>query len=75
MMNDVRVLYLDLPCSIRGFVRKHAFMYFIVLNSRLSREQNRKTLQHELDHIRSGHLEAEGDVQLMECEIKHDIKI
>lgn len=47
-----RVILQDLPTSIRGFV----FLGedgdpVIVLNSRLTREQNRKTFRHEKGHI------------------------
>lgn len=50
---DERVIMQDLPTSVHGFV----FLDengdpAIVLNSRLSREQNRKTLKHERRHIR-----------------------
>ena len=47
-----RVILEDLPTSVRGFV----FLDddgepVIVVNSRLSREQNRKTYDHESNHI------------------------
>ena len=52
-MNETRVIMKDLPTSVHGFV----FLGddgepVIVLNSRLSREQNRKTYEHECRHIR-----------------------
>lgn len=54
-MNDDRVILQDLPTSVRGFV----FLDddgepVIVLNSRLSREQNLRTIKHEKDHIARG---------------------
>lgn len=49
---EERVILLDLPTSVRGFV----FLDengdpAIVLNARLTREQNRRTYDHEKDHI------------------------
>ena len=49
---EERVILLDLPTSVRGFV----FLDengdpAIVLNARLTREQNRRTYDHEKAHI------------------------
>jgi len=54
---DERVILMDLPTSVRGFV----FLDengdpAIVLNARLTREQNRRTWQHERQHIERGDL-------------------
>lgn len=49
--DQYRVIYLDLPCSIKGFVTKKCDYYTIVLNSRFNLEQNKKTFLHELEHI------------------------
>lgn len=56
-MNENEVVLADLPTSIRGFV----FLGddgepVIVVNSRLTREQNRRTFRHEKDHIRKDQL-------------------
>lgn len=56
-MNENEVILADLPTSVRGFV----FLDddgdpVIVVNSRLTREQNRKTFRHERRHIRRGDL-------------------
>lgn len=60
----IDVVLLDLPCSVRGFTKKCPDgNYVIVLNSRMSREQNQKTYQHELTHIKEGHLEKELNIQ------------
>lgn len=51
----------DLPETIRGFtILGSDYEPIIVLNSRLSREQQRKTYRHELNHILSGQLHDEG---------------
>ena len=54
---EERVILLDLPTSVRGFV----FLDengdpAIVLNARLTREQNRRTYDHEKDHIKNDEL-------------------
>lgn len=51
-MDDNRVILEDLPTSVRGFVfRDDDGDPVIVLNSRLTYEQNRRTYKHEQDHI------------------------
>lgn len=57
-MNENEVILADLPTSVRGFV----FLGddgepVIVVNARLTREQNRKTFKHEKRHIRRGDME------------------
>ncbi len=64
---NVNVILLDLPCSVRAFTKKHAEGYTIVLNARLNRETNQKSLEHELKHIRLNHLDTEINVQEIEC--------
>jgi hypothetical protein len=54
-MDENRVILQDLHTSVRGFV----FLGddgdpVIVVNSRLTREQNRKTWEHERKHIADG---------------------
>ena len=47
-----RVILQDLPTSVRGFVfQGEDGEPVIVVNSRLTREQNQKTFRHEKDHI------------------------
>ena len=48
--NDISIYYVELPYSVSGFVKKitdnhHA----IVLNSRLSHEENMRTLTREIE--------------------------
>lgn len=48
---------LDLPTTVRGFCyHDNEGEEFIVLNSRLTREQNLKTYDHEQKHIERGDL-------------------
>lgn len=56
-MDENEVILQDLPTSVRGF----CFLGedgepVIVVNSRLTREQNRKTYRHERKHIRKNQL-------------------
>lgn len=56
-MDENEVILRDLPTSVRGFV----FLGedgdpVIVVNSRLTREQNRRTFRHEKKHIENDEL-------------------
>ena len=54
-MDENRVILQDLPTSVRGFVYQgDDGDPVIVVNARLTREQNRKTYDHERDHIARG---------------------
>lgn len=56
-MDEEKVILQDLPTSVRGFVfQDDAGDPVIVLNSRLSREQNRRTYEHERGHIDRGEM-------------------
>ena len=57
-MNDERPARLiDLPTSVRGLCfHDDEGEEFIVLNSRLTWEQNRKTYEHEKQHIDRGEM-------------------
>lgn len=51
-MDENRVILQDLPTSVRGFVFQDPDGNpVIVVNSRLTREQNRRTYKHEQSHI------------------------
>ena len=50
--NYAKVILLDLPCAVHGFVVSDGFdFYTIVLNSRLSYEMQRQAYMHEVSHI------------------------
>lgn len=56
-MNETPVYFMNLPTTVRGFVTFGADSEpIIVLNARMSMEQQRKTWIHEVNHIDSGHL-------------------
>ena len=53
-MNE-KVILQDLPTTVRGYCfHDDDGEAFVVLNARLTREQNIKTYDHEQDHIRRG---------------------
>lgn len=52
-MNDQPARMADMPTSVRGFTfHDDEGEEFVVLNSRLTWEQNRQTYDHEMEHIR-----------------------
>ena len=56
-MEENEVILQDLPTSVRGFVfQGEDGEPVIVVNSRLTREANRKTFDHEQEHIRHNEL-------------------
>lgn len=60
-MNDVPARLVDLPTSVRGFCfHDDDGEPYIVLNARLSREQNRSTYLHECRHIEAGEMYDES---------------
>lgn len=55
-MNEVRVIYADLPPRIKGMLVKtfdEEECYTVVLNSRLNIEQQREAYEHELKHMKA----------------------
>ena len=61
----MEVRLMDLPPRIKGFVTMCGGEPVIVLNARLTREQNLKTYLHELRHLRNGDFEK-ADVDQIE---------
>lgn len=52
---QVPIVLQDLPTTVRGFCCLGSdYEPIIVINSRMTAEQQRKTIRHELDHIRRG---------------------
>lgn len=55
-MNEVRVIYADLPPRIKGMLVKtfdEEECYTVVLNSRLNYEQQRAAYEHEVKHMKA----------------------
>ena len=62
-LNDVRVVLIDKPTSVHGFVISDGFdFYTVVLNPRLSHEMQHTTYFHELSHIKYGDLSRMQDI-------------
>lgn len=66
-MDNVNVVYADMPVSVHSYVVVNADeSYTIVINSRLSHEQNLVSYNHELYHILNGDYEKECSADLIE---------
>ena len=64
---NVNVILQDLPTTVRGFCIESPDGYHtIVLNARLNREQNVKSYEHELEHIRRDDFHASESVDQIE---------
>lgn len=62
----IKTILLDLPTTVRGFVRLKDGVYTIVLNARLTRDANRRTYVHELRHIMDGDLFSDRPIDDIE---------
>lgn len=63
-----------MPPRIKSFVLPDNFgNYTIVLNSKLTREQNLKSMQHEIEHIERGDYDSIHNVDVLEF-YRHNIK-
>ena len=67
-MSEVRVIYQDLPVTVRGFVCMIDGYYTIVINARMSRPMQEMTYHHEMEHIRSGDFDRQGCADAIERE-------
>ena len=54
-MSDVPIVLKDLPPDVRGFICLGSdYEPIIVINSRMSREQQLETYRHEQNHLKRG---------------------
>ena len=54
-MNKINTVFQKLPSAIKSFVVANSDLsYIIILNNRLSEEQNQISYLHELTHIENG---------------------
>ena len=69
MVENITTIYRNLPYSVSAFTMHHAAddWYTIVLNSRKSDYQQRKSFEHELRHIINRDFEVDKDVEVIEC--------
>ena len=64
MSEEVPVILKDMPSSIHGFCCLGSdYEPCIVINSRMSQEQQEKTYRHEMSHIESGQMFDEEYVE------------
>lgn len=50
---------IEMPMTVRGFTMVDAEgIYNVYINDRLSAESAKRTMQHELDHIRNGDFDS-----------------
>lgn len=64
MTDSVPVVLKDLPPHVHGFVCLGSdYNPVIIINSRLSAEQQRKTYRHEMNHILSGQIDDDNYVE------------
>ena len=49
--DDYRVIYEDMPTTVKAFIKETDGFYNIVLNPRLTHEANIKSFADEMDHI------------------------
>lgn len=62
-MYDVRLRYMDMPCTIHGFtVKEDTDSFDVYINSRLSHEAQLKAYEHEIAHIKNGDFERSDDL-------------
>lgn len=71
-MNNIFVRCCDLPHSVRGFVVRQIeasgdLCYTILLNARLSYEQQQATYIHEVEHIKQGDFDSDMTVDQIEA--------
>ena len=65
-MDEIKVVYIDMPVGMKAYtIYKNGF-YTIVLNSRHGSEQNRLSYYHELFHIKNGDFESKNSCGLVE---------
>lgn len=66
ILENIKTVLYDLPQGIKGYTLHKDGFYTIVLNSKLSHEQNKKTYLHEMFHIENGDFDNTNSVGLIE---------
>lgn len=75
---DIKIIYIDFGIdSVHGVLTDTTpGKYLIMINTRISQQEQQKALEHELYHIKENHLYCHGDVSLIEKEThSRDINI
>lgn len=70
IVTNYKIIYIDLPTTVKGFcVYTNDDYYTIVLNSKLSYDDNIDTYFHELEHITERDFEKQLTADQIEKEI------
>lgn len=73
-MENYNIILYDMPTGIKAFTRSNPDgTYTIVLNSRLSDEQQRLSFYHELMHIQNGDYDRKMAIGMLEIYAHRDI--
>ena len=68
-MGEYFIRYIPLPFHVEGVtVPNDDGTYSIYINSNLPEDKQKKTLRHEVEHIRLNHLYVLDDIQTIESE-------
>ncbi|GEM_PF-4533317 len=62
---DVEIMSTPMPRKIKGFLNKDNERYFIVINSEISIEEQKKALSHEVNHLIKDHFHCD-DIEEIE---------
>ena len=65
-MNDIRVISMQLPGSVRAFTVRKDDYYTIIMRDDLSMSDRLKAYRHEVDHIRNGDYDSHAGAELIE---------
>lgn len=65
-MENVRFVLADLPISVKAYTIRKDDFYTIVINARLSHDQQKESCQHELNHIKNGDFSKQCNVGIIE---------
>lgn len=65
-MENIRFLLTDLPLSVKAYTICKDDFYTVVINARLSRDQQQESCQHELNHIKNEDFSKQCKVGVLE---------
>lgn len=68
-LNNIVLLYKDLPQKIYGFIFQYKDKNIITINRRISEEKKKKTIIHEFAHLELNHLNKRKE--LLEFKIEN----
>lgn len=71
MFDNYQTIYLNLPYKVNGFIMYDSAddYYTIVLNSRSTYKQNKRTFEHEIKHIINNDFAHNRNVGILEASL------